>query len=50
MQVDFVLGKWQEDEKGIVQLKIQTCVNVIENFATIGIDKTMTEVNKLSIK
>ena len=50
MQVDFVLGKWQADEKEIVQLKIQTCVSVIENFATIGIDKTMTEVNKLSIK
>ena len=50
MQVDFVLGKWQADEKEIVQLKIQTCVSVIENFATIGIDKTVTEVNKLSIK
>ncbi len=50
LQVDFVLGKWQADEKEIVQLKIQTCVNVIENFAAIGIDKTMTEVNKLSIK
>jgi len=50
MQVDFVLGKWQEDESVVVQLKIQTCVKVIENFATIGIDKTMTEVNKLSIK
>jgi PTH1 family peptidyl-tRNA hydrolase len=50
MQVDFVLGKWQADESVVIQLKIQTCVNVIENFATIGIDKTMTEVNKLSIK
>ena len=50
MQVDFVLGKWQENEREVVQLKIQTCVNVIENFSTIGIDKTMTEVNKLSIK
>ena len=50
MQVEFVLGKWQEAERVLVQLKIQTCVNAIENFATIGIDKTMTEVNKLSIK
>ncbi len=50
MQVDFVLGKWQESESILVQLKIQTCVNVIENFTTIGIDKTMSEVNKLSIK
>ena len=50
MQVDFVLGKWQVDESVLIQLKIQTCVNVIESFAAIGIDKTMTEVNKLSIK
>ena len=50
MQVEFVLGKWQEAESVLIQLKIQTCVNAIENFATIGIDKTMTEVNKLSIK
>lgn len=50
MQVDFVLSKWLKKELVTVQLKIDKCIDVIENFAVIGIDKAMTEVNKLSIK
>ena len=50
MQAEFVLGKWNADEVPVVQLKIQKCVEVIEKFATAGIDQTMTEVNKLAIK
>ena len=50
MQVDFVLSKWLKNELVTVQLKIDKCIDVIENFASIGIDKAMTEVNKLSIK
>lgn len=49
MQIDFVLGKWSENELPIVQLKIEKSVMVIEDFATIGIDKTMNGVNKLNI-
>ena len=49
MQIDFVLGKWSENELPIVQLKIQKSVTIIEDFATKGIDKTMNEANKLSI-
>jgi len=49
MQSDFVLGKWMAEEIPQVQLKIQKCVDTIEKFATIGIEKTMNEVNKLSI-
>jgi PTH1 family peptidyl-tRNA hydrolase len=47
MQVDFVLGRWNEKEKPIVSKKIETCIMIIENFAAIGIEKTMNEVNKL---
>jgi PTH1 family peptidyl-tRNA hydrolase len=50
MQADFVLGKWSAAEILQVQLKIQICVDTIEKFATIGIEKTMNEVNKLSIQ
>ena len=50
MQADFVLSKWLKNELITVQLKIDKCIDVIENFAAIGIDKAMTEVNKLSIK
>jgi peptidyl-tRNA hydrolase, PTH1 family len=50
MQADFVLAKWLPDEVPLVQLKIQKCVDIIGWFASIGIEQTMTEVNKLSIK
>jgi PTH1 family peptidyl-tRNA hydrolase len=48
MQADFVLSKWQKDEIPLVQLKISRCVEIIEKFAVIGIEQTMTEVNKIS--
>ncbi len=47
MQAEFVLGKWNADEKELVWKKIEKCVEVIESFAFAGIDRTMTEVNKL---
>ncbi|RYF96818.1 MAG: aminoacyl-tRNA hydrolase [Chitinophagaceae bacterium] len=47
MQSDYVLGKWQEEEIALVRLKIEKCVEIIENFATIGIDKTMGMVNNM---
>lgn len=50
MQADFVLGKWRPDELEIVKQKLQVSIETIENFATIGIDKTMSLVNQLSIK
>lgn len=50
MQAEFVLGKWRPDELPVVQLKVQKSVEIIENFATIGLDRTMSMVNQLSIK
>ena len=50
MQADFVLGKWLNNELNTVQLKIQKCIEVIESFAAVGIEQTMNDVNKLSIK
>lgn len=47
MQADYVLGKWRKDEEPLVKLKIEKSVEVIENFATIGIELTMTEINKM---
>ena len=49
-QVDFVLGKWTQDEIPIVQKKIEKCVEVIESFAAIGLDKTMGNTNNLSFE
>jgi peptidyl-tRNA hydrolase, PTH1 family len=48
-QVEYVLGKWTEVELPIVKKKIEKSVEIIENFATIGIERTMNQYNKLEI-
>ena len=48
MQVEFVLGRWWPEEQAIVQQKIDKCIEVIELFASIGIEKAMNSVNNLS--
>ena len=50
MQADFVLSKWRTEEIPLVTLKIEKCVEVIESFASIGLDRTMSLVNNLEIK
>ena len=47
-QVDFVLGRWTEQEKPIVRQKVEKCAEVIERFIFAGPDRTMTEVNNLA--
>jgi PTH1 family peptidyl-tRNA hydrolase len=47
MQSDFVLGKWTSDEAPLIQLKIDKSVQVIEDFATMGITTTMTRINNV---
>jgi PTH1 family peptidyl-tRNA hydrolase len=46
-QVDFVLGKWSDKELPVVRTKVQTSVQVVESFATIGIERTMNLYNKM---
>ena len=50
MQAAFVLSKWRSEELPVVQLKVEKCIEIIESFASIGIDKTMTMANSLSVK
>lgn len=50
MQADFVLGKWRPDEIPFVKRKLEKSIEIIENFAAIGLDKTMSMVNQLSIQ
>jgi len=49
-QVDFVLGRWNDNEKKIVASKIENCVEVIASFAPMGLSRTMTMANALEIK
>ena len=46
-QVDFVLGKWVAPELPLVRVKIEKSVELIESFAAIGIERTMSLYNKL---
>lgn len=45
-QVDYVLGKWTDDELKILSEKIPYCIETIKSFVSIGIDKTMSLFNK----
>ncbi|WP_343668437.1 aminoacyl-tRNA hydrolase [Chitinophaga sp.] len=46
-QVDFVLSKWPADEMVIVQWKLEKCVEIIEGFVSIGLERTMNKYNNL---
>lgn len=46
-QVDFVLGKWKEDELPLVRVKVEKSVELVESFATSGIERTMNQYNNL---
>lgn len=50
MQAEFVLGKWKTDEISLVKLKIEKSVEIIEDFAFMGIDQTMTKYNNMQFK
>lgn len=45
MQSDFVLGKWRKEELPLVRTKIERSVEIIESFAAIGLERTMSSVN-----
>ena len=48
MQSDHVLGKWRPEEIPVVKAKIAACTEVIENFAAIGLERTMNSINTMS--
>ena len=47
MQVDWVLGRYDEEELKALQPSIDTAVEVIKSFVLAGIDLTMNQFNKL---
>jgi peptidyl-tRNA hydrolase, PTH1 family len=49
MQADYVLGKWNNDEVELVKKKITVAVEAIEGFVLGGIERTMTQINKVEI-
>lgn len=50
MQSEYVLSRWHKEEIPIVAFKIQKSIEVVESFATTGIDKTMSLFNNISFE
>lgn len=44
-QIDFVLGKWSSQELEQLTPILDTCTKIIQGFATIGVQRTMTAYN-----
>lgn len=49
MQIDFVLGRWTVDELPVVNKKIEKCVETIESFVYVGLQRTMNLINTLEV-
>ena len=45
-QVDYVLGEWTAEEEKILSEKLDTCIEIIRSFGTLGLDATMNLYNK----
>lgn len=44
-QVDYVLGKWHQNQEIELQLRIDTAVEIIKSFCTTGLANTMNSFN-----
>jgi len=44
-QVNFVLGKWTNEEQKVIQPKIELAAQAIKDFGLMGIEKTMNAYN-----
>ena len=44
-QIDYVLGKWSNDENKTLDDRIEQSINFIKGFCTIGLEKTMSAYN-----
>lgn len=49
-QVDWVLGKYSDDDMKVLQPSIDCAVDIIKSFILAGIDNTMNAYNKLGKK
>jgi len=45
-QIDYVLSTWTSEEKHLLKDKIESAIEMIKSFGTIGLELTMTKFNK----
>jgi PTH1 family peptidyl-tRNA hydrolase len=44
-QADYVLGQWSRSEEKLMIPRVETAIEIIKSFVTLGIDRTMTAYN-----
>lgn len=44
-QVDYVLGKWSAEEEDKISVRIQLAIKIIQDFTTMGLQRTMATYN-----
>ena len=44
-QVDYVLGQWSDEEESALQERVDTAIEMIKSFVTVGAAQTMTLFN-----
>jgi len=44
-QIDYVLGNWSPEEEAIMEERLIRCVEAIQSFASIGLERTMNHFN-----
>jgi PTH1 family peptidyl-tRNA hydrolase len=44
-QIDYVLGKWTEEEEKALPERLQTAVEMVKSFGTVGVERTMNLFN-----
>ena len=49
-QIEFVLGKWTNEEIPVIQQKIAACSQLIESFVLAGIERTMNTANQMKFE
>ena len=49
MQIEYVLGRWPNDELPLVKIKNKKAVEVVESFVYRGLERTMNDYNKIEI-
>jgi len=49
MQVEYVLGNWRAEDIPLVKKKIGKCVEIVESFVHMGLERTMNDYNKIEI-
>ena len=45
-QSDYVLGSWEKDQQEQIKEKIEQSIKLVYSFCTIGIDRTMNNLNR----